>query len=106
MLLPTRRLALLPILTVVACACMATAAFAESAKQRHFDATASAFRASKVSIPVRDPGPPPGAQVLHYKFGPMKIQPGQNLINIDLQKQRPDVDQRRNCFGRPAVHLR
>ena len=45
-----------------------------------------------MNIPVRDPGPPPGAQVLNYKFGPMRIQPGQNLINIDLQKERPDVN--------------
>ena len=61
------------------------------ARQRA-DAHASAFRAAKVNIPVRDPAPPPGAQVLKYKFGPMKIQPGQNLIDIDLQKERPDVD--------------
>ena len=41
---------------------------------------------------MRDPGPPPGAQVLKYKFGPMTIKPGQNLINIDLQKERPNVN--------------
>ncbi|MDX6639453.1 MAG: hypothetical protein QOF12_464 [Solirubrobacteraceae bacterium] len=74
------------------CALFATTAHAESAQQARFDAGASAFRASGVSIPVRDPGPPAGAQVLKYRFGPMKIQPGQNLINLDLQKQRPAVD--------------
>ena len=74
------------------CALFATAANAELARQARADANASAFRAAKVNIPVRDPGPPPGAQVLTYKFGPMHIQPGQNLINVDLQKERPDVD--------------
>jgi plastocyanin len=58
------------------------------------DAHASALKTSKTNlhIPVRDPGPPPGAQVLKYKFGPMKIQPGQNLIDIDVQKERPNVN--------------
>jgi hypothetical protein len=73
-------------------ALLATSANAELARQKRADAHASAFRAAKVNIPVRDPAPPPGAQVLKYKFGPMRIQPGQNLINIDLQKERPDVD--------------
>jgi hypothetical protein len=73
-------------------ALLATSANAELARQRAADAHASAFRAAKVNIPVRDPAPPPGAQVLKYKFGPMRIQPGQNLINIDLQKERPNVD--------------
>jgi hypothetical protein len=80
-------------LTVLAlCAVLAASANAELARQARADATASAFRAAKVDIPVRDPGPPPGAQVLNYKFGPMRIQPGQNLINVDLQKERPDVN--------------
>jgi hypothetical protein len=80
-------------LTVLAlCALFASSANAELARQARADATASAFRAAKVNIPVRDPGPPPGAQVLNYKFGPMRIQPGQNLINVDLQKERPDVN--------------
>jgi hypothetical protein len=81
---------LLPALAL--CALLATTAHADSARQLRFDAGASAFRAAKVKIPVRDPGPPAGAQVLKYSFGPMKIQPGQNLINIDLQKKRPAVD--------------
>ncbi len=51
-----------------------------------------AFEASTTKIPVSDPPPPAGAQVLKYKFGPLKIQPGQNLIKIDVQKQRPAVD--------------
>src|SRR4051794_10534873 len=73
-------------------ALFAASASAELARQARADAGASAFRAAKVNIPVRDPGPPPGAQVLNYKFGPMRIQPGQNLINVDLEKERPDVD--------------
>jgi hypothetical protein len=58
------------------------------------DAHASAFKTgpNDLQIPVRQPSPPPGAQVLKYKFGPLKIQPGQNLINVDLQKERPNVD--------------
>src|SRR6476469_639374 len=77
---------------LIAALSTAPIAFADSSAQRTFDAHASAFRAAPTNIPVRDPAPPPGAQVLKYKFGPMKIQPGQNLINIDLQKERPDVD--------------
>ena len=64
----------------------------ELARQASFDAQTSAFHASRVSIPVRDPGPPAGAQVLSYRFGPMRIEPGQNLINVDIQKQRPAVN--------------
>jgi hypothetical protein len=80
-------------LTVLAlCALFASSANAELARQARADATASAFHAANVDIPVRDPGPPPGAEVLNYKFGPMKIKPGQNLINVDLQKERPDVN--------------
>jgi hypothetical protein len=80
-------------LTVLAlCALLAATANAELSRQARFDAHASAFRSAKVNIPVSDPGPPPGAEVLTYKFGPMRIQPGQNLINIDLQKERPDVN--------------
>src|SRR3954451_24592439 len=78
--------------TLLAALATAPTALAESASQRAFDAHASAFRAAPQNIPVSDPAPPPGAQVLKYKFGPMKIQPGQNFIGIDLQKQRPDVD--------------
>src|SRR3954462_15964965 len=53
---------------------------------------ASAFKAAAKPLPVRDPGGPPGAQVLKYKFGPMKIRPGQNLIDVDVQKERPSVN--------------
>jgi hypothetical protein len=70
----------------------APSAFADSPRQQRFDASASAFRAAPVNIPVRDPGLPPGAQALEYRFGPMKIEPGQNLINIDIQRERPDID--------------
>src|SRR3954454_17289519 len=49
----------------------------------------SAFVAAKKNVPVYDPGPPPRAQPLKYKFGPMKIQPGQNIIDVDVQKERP-----------------
>jgi hypothetical protein len=87
-----RRLTTIALSMLALCAMFAATANAELARQARFDATASAFRASKVTIPVRDPAPPPGAQVLKYKFGPMRIQPGQNLINIDLQKERPAVN--------------
>jgi plastocyanin len=53
---------------------------------------ASAFQAAKTTPPVLDPAPPPGAQVLKYKFGPMTIKPGQNLIDVDVQKERPAED--------------
>ena len=53
---------------------------------------ASAFKAATHTPPVLDPGPPPGAQVLTYRFGPMKIKPGQNLIDVDVQKERPAQD--------------
>jgi hypothetical protein len=78
------------------CALVAAPASAASriAREQKADAHASAFKAAPadLQIPVRDPAPPPGAQVLNYKFGPMKIQPGQNLINIDVQKERPNVN--------------
>ena len=70
----------------------AGAAGAELPRQVQADASASAFRAAKVDIPVRAPALPAGAQVLKYKFGPMTIQPGQNYINVDIQKERPAVD--------------
>ena len=91
--MPSRRTLSTIALTMLGlCALFAGSANAELARQARADATASAFRAAKVNIPVSDPGPPPGAQVLNYKFGPMRIQPGQNLINVDLQKERPAVD--------------
>jgi hypothetical protein len=33
----------------------------------------------------------PGLQHLHYEFGPVKINPGQNAIDIDLNQLKPDV---------------
>jgi len=86
--LPMLLLSALALLSV----CAANAFAADNQRQKRFDANASAFSAAKQNIPVRDPGPPPGAEVLDYKFGPMKIKPGQNVINIDIQKQRPDID--------------
>jgi hypothetical protein len=90
MLHPTPRRLVLPILAAALCALLTPLAHADS--RARFDATASAFHRSKVQIPVANLTPPPGAQVLNYKFGPMKIQPGQNIIGIDLEKDRPAVD--------------
>jgi len=70
---------------------MAAAAVMLTATSAFGATTTSALRAS-ASTPMLDPGPPPGAQVLKYKFGPLKIRPGQNLIDIDVQKERPAVD--------------
>ena len=52
----------------------------------------SAHAATTPAIPVREPGMPPGAQQLTYRFGPMTIRPGQNLIGVDLQRERPNVN--------------
>ena len=90
-----RQVSRLATMILAACALLVigtASASANPARQARADATASAFRSAKVNIPVRDPGPPPGAQVLKYKFGPMKIQPGQNYINVDVQKERPAVN--------------
>jgi hypothetical protein len=86
------RLHALFLATLVASGLLASTAHAAAALDARFDASASAFRAANVSLPVRDPALPAGAQVLNYRFGPLTIQPGQNLINIDLQKERPAVD--------------
>lgn len=82
---------------VALCALIALPTAAQASRiaaEQKADAHTSAFKrsATNMKIPVRDPGPPPGAQVLKYKFGPMKIQPGQNIIDIDVQKERPAVD--------------
>ena len=93
---PVRLLKLLvSVLALVALtATTASAAVPRIVKEQRHDAVASAFKKAPadLNIPVKDPGPPPGAQVLKYKFGPMTIQPGQNLIDIDVQKERPAVD--------------
>jgi hypothetical protein len=77
-MVPRRRRASLPIALLVLLTA-APAAFAN----------ASAFHAARTNIAARDPGPPPGAQVLNYQFGPMKIQPGQNFIDIGVEQNKP-----------------
>jgi hypothetical protein len=86
-----RRSLLLAVALLLTATASASAMSRIQAEQRD-DAHASAFAPSRTDIPVRDPAPPPGAQVLKYRFGPMKIQPGQNVIDIDVQKERPSVD--------------
>ena len=97
--LPSLRLLFALTLAVVALPASTTAAAprthsvtATPAVDARFDRSASAYRAAAVDIPVSDPGLPPGAQALTYKFGPMLIKPGQNTINIDLQRERPAVN--------------
>ncbi len=90
--LSSARLCKLLVAAAVLCGLLAGVAQAAGVSRARFDATASAFHAARLNIPVRDPGPPPGAQVLNYRFGPMRIQPGQNFINVDIQKQRPAVN--------------
>jgi plastocyanin len=92
---PARLLKLLvSVLALCGLVAVPSASASRIANELRADAHASALKTSKTNlkIPVRDPGPPPGAQVLKYKFGPMKIQPGQNLIDIDVQKERPNVN--------------
>lgn len=91
MSLPTR-LATIALTALALVALLATTANAEPKRDRAFDASMSAYRAAKKNLPLSTWTPPAGAQVLHYKFGPMTIKPGQNLINVDIQKQRPNVD--------------
>lgn len=67
-------------------ALLATASFAGAAQRP------TAFAATDPSIPVREAAMPPGAQELNYRFGPMTIRPGQNLIGVDLQVGRPNVN--------------
>ncbi len=91
---PGRVLAL-AVSLIAFCALLATPAGAARIDEEfRADAYASAFKSAPADlrIPVRDPAPPPGAQVLRYRFGPLTIRPGQNLIDIDLQKERPNVD--------------
>src|SRR5205809_337347 len=91
--MPMRFLKLLTV-EIALCAIVAGPAQACSRISREVkaDAHSSAFAPMDLKIPVRDPAQPAGAQALTYKFGPLKIQPGQNLINIDIQKERPNVD--------------
>src|SRR4051794_10956096 len=91
--MPVRFVKLLTVV-IALCAIVAGPAQASSRISREFkaDAHATAFAAASTNIPVRDPAPPAGAQVLNYKFGPMRIQPGQNVINVDVQKERPNVN--------------
>lgn len=80
-----------PVLTALV-VLLALPAGAIAAPRATFDAHASAFARSRAQIPVATTAPPAGAQELRYRFGPMTIAPGQNTINIDLQKERPAVD--------------
>ncbi|CAB4924455.1 unannotated protein [freshwater metagenome] len=64
----------LPLFAVLACLCSALAAPAW---------------AQAGEPPILKVSPPAGAQVLKYRFGPIKVQPGQNLIDINVQTQRP-----------------
>ena len=89
------RLSQLLVCALALCALFAAPAHASRISQEFkadAHATALAKAPNDLNIPVRDPAPPPGAQVLKYKFGPLKIQPGQNLIDIDVQKERPSVN--------------
>ncbi len=76
-----RRL-LVPVLAALA----ATLAVAPAAHAR------GAFEAATKIPPVAKPQLPAGAQTLKYRFGPMEIKPGQNIIDIDVQKERPNVN--------------
>ncbi|MBI5105161.1 MAG: hypothetical protein HZB46_09300 [Solirubrobacterales bacterium] len=89
---PRFTLGLLTALLAVLAVAPAAASAASAARMAKADAHASAFKRSASKTPVYDPAPPAGAQVLKYKFGPMKIQPGQNIIDIDVQKERPSED--------------
>ena len=42
--------------------------------------------------PVEVAKPAPGSTTMLLKYGPMDIKPGQNLISVDLLKDRPKVD--------------
>ena len=57
--------------------------------------TASAQeRASTIGATARttvEPGPAPGVQRLHYRFGPIHITPGQNTIEFQGNDLKPDV---------------
>jgi len=87
-----RRLRSLLVSALLLLGAFVAAAPAQARTAARDDASATAFAAATSDIPVRNPTPPPGAQVLKYRFGPMKIQPGQNTINIDVQKERPAVN--------------
>ena len=91
-MLSPRRLAALLLLAPAAGASLTATAQGSPGHAAASAPTATAAQAGSPGIPVRDPGPPPGAQRLKFRFGPMKIRPGQNLINLDVLKDRPQVD--------------
>lgn len=43
-------------------------------------------------LPVYRPPLPPGAKTLRFRTGPIRVQPGQNLIRLRAVDQRPKVD--------------
>lgn len=72
----------------LAAAAILLALASSASAQRH----PTAFAATDPAIPVREATMPAGAQELSYRFGPMTIRPGQNLIGVDLQVGRPNVN--------------
>jgi len=57
------------------------------------DVTTASGTASAAGIPIVTAPDQPGMQHLKFKYGPIKIQPGQNNITIsDLNVPKPDVD--------------
>ena len=47
---------------------------------------APAAQAATATPPVDRPPLPAGAKTLKYRFGPLSIRPGQNLIALDVNK--------------------
>jgi hypothetical protein len=52
---------------------------------------ASATTVGATAQTTVEPGPKPGVQRIHYKFGPVKIAPGQNTIEFEGNELKPEV---------------